>query len=258
MSECGAVLALPQREAPAITTVAFRVADWAACRGAGPDKIEWFTAPAAAPAAAGAATALPAMLRRRVSAIGQKAFAAALRLSPGADDRFIFCSRHGEYRRTQSLLQALAMREPASPADFSLSVHHALAGLLSIVRTNSAGHTAVAAGSDSLAFGLIEAATCLAAGSDKQVLLVYFDEPLPEDYAEFCEEEDAFAAAFLLTPARGLTGDILLSLEPADRNLPRRSATGQAADFVRFLASGEVGAVSCGSRGQWRWRRADG
>jgi len=254
MSEGGAVLALPQREAPPITAVAFRVADWAACHVAGPDQIEWFTA---APAAAGAASAPPAMLRRRVSGIGQKAFAAALRLSPGADDRFIVCSRHGEYRRTLSLLQALAAREPASPADFSLSVHHALAGLLSIVRANSAGHTAVAAGSDSLAFGLIEAATCLAAGSDKQVLLVYFDEPLPEDYAKFCEE-DAFAAAFLLTPARGSTGDVLLSLEPADRNRPRRSATGQAADFVRFLASGEIGAESRGSRGQWRWRRADG
>jgi hypothetical protein len=258
MSEGGAVLALPQREAPPMTGVAFRVADWAACRVAGPDEIEWLTAPAAEPAASSAATALPAMLRRRVSAIGQKAFAAALRLSPGASDRFIFCSRHGEYRRTQSLLQALAMREPVSPADFSLSVHHALAGLLSIARTNGSGHTAVAAGSDSLAFGLIEAATCLAAGGDKQVLLVYFDEPLPEDYAEFCEEEDAFAAAFLLTSARGSTGDIQLSVEPADPTLPRRSATGQAADFVRFLGSGDIAAVSRGSRGQWRWRRAGG
>jgi hypothetical protein len=258
MSEGGAALVLPQRETPPITGVAFRVAEWAACRIAGPEEIEWFAAPAAAPAAVGAATALPAMLRRRVSAIGQKAFAAALRLSPRADDRFIFCSRHGEYRRTQSLLEALAMREPASPADFSLSVHHALAGLLSIARTNGAGHTAVAAGSDSFAFGLIEAAMCVAAGGDKQVLLVYFDEPLPEDYAEFCEEEEAFAAALVLTPARGAIGDILLSLEPADRQLPRRSATGQAADFVRFLGSGDIGAVSRGSRGQWRWRRAGG
>jgi hypothetical protein len=258
MSEGGAVLALPQREAPPIAAVAFRVADWAACRVAGLDEIEWLTAPTAEPASSSAATALSAMLRRRVSAIGQKAFAAALRLSPGVSDRFIFCSRHGEYRRTQSLLQALALREPVSPADFSLSVHHALAGLLSIARTNSAGHTAVAAGSDSLAFGLIEAATCLAAGGDTQVLLVYFDEPLPEDYARFCEEEDAFVAAILLTPARGSTGDILLSLEPADRDLPRRTATGQAADFIRFLASGEASAVSRGSRGQWRWRRADG
>jgi Beta-ketoacyl synthase, N-terminal domain len=258
MSEGGAVLALPQRKAPSMMGVAFRVADWAACRVAGPDHVEWFTTPAAESAAADAATALPALLRRRVSAIGQKAFAAALRLSPGADDRFIFCSRHGEYRRTQSLLEALALREPASPADFSLSVHHALAGLLSIALTNSAGHTAVAAGSDSLAFGLIEAAACLAAGGDKQVLLVYFDEPLPEDYAAFCEEEDAFAAAFLLTPAGGSSGDILLSLEPADRTLPRRSATGQAADFVRFLCSGDIDAVSSGSRGQWHWRRADG
>lgn len=234
----------------------FRVDDWAACGIDAHDRAEWLTAAEGAGRGAVPVT-LPLILRRRVSAIGQKAFEAALRLAAFDGTRFVFCSRHGEYRRTRSLIDTLASIEPTSPADFSLSVHHALAGLLSIASANGAGHTAVAAGVDSFCFGLVEAAACLAGGDERRVLLVYFDEPLPAEYARFREERDAFAAALLLSPPRGDAGDLLLSLEPADDRLPRRTATDQAADFIAFLRSNEPERVSRGARTQWRWRRAD-
>ncbi|HZB90464.1 MAG TPA: beta-ketoacyl synthase chain length factor [Stellaceae bacterium] len=238
----------------AATSLRFRVEDWAACRVLVPNQVEWSGAAIRA-AGSAAPPALPVLLRRRVSAIGQRAFEAASRLSASAEARFVFCSRHGEYRRTQGLLEALAAAEPVSPADFSLSVHHALAGLLSIARRAGAGHTSVAAGSDSFGYGLLEAATCLAAGDEQEILLVYFDEPLPADYPALSEGEDAFVAAFLLRPARGGAGDIALFAGPPDETVPRRSATEQARDFVGFLGSEAAERHSRGGRVQWRWRR---
>ena len=104
--------------------------------------------------------ALPAILRRRVTPVGQMAFRAACALSVPDAARFIFCSRHGEFQRTLGILTALATGEPVSPAEFSLSVHNALAGLLSIAWHNRAGHTTIAAGADSFGSALIEAASC--------------------------------------------------------------------------------------------------
>ena len=230
----------------------FRVENWAACCVNGSNGVEWLTRETDR----ASTTMLPSILRRRVSAIGQKAFETALHLGDITGARFIFCSRHGEYRRTQSLLESIAKNEPTSPADFSLSVHNALAGLLSIAHANGAGHTTIAAGVDSFGFGLLEAAACLDAREDERVLLVYFDEPLPEDYVTFCEEQEAFAAALLLSLASGADDDVLLELTAIDERLPRRSATEQASDFIDFLRSERGELASRGARAQWRWRRA--
>ncbi len=108
-----------------------------------------------------AAESLPLLLRRRIGGLGQQALRAAWSLPDSAAARLIFASRHGEFGRTLSILDALAKGEEISPADFTLSVHHALAGLLSIARGNRHGHTTIAAGRESFGFGLLEALSCL-------------------------------------------------------------------------------------------------
>jgi len=242
----GAVLH-PQATTFSGAGVAFQIADWAA----------WSDGQAVRAAdEAEPPNVLPPLLRRRVSAIGQSAFRAAQGLAENMQVRFVFCSRHGEFARTHSLLESLCAAEPASPGDFSLSVHNALAGLLSMARKNRAGHTAIAAGRDSFACGLLEAATCLAAGVDEAVLLVYFDEPLPEEYQEFGDPDEAsLALALLLHPARGDGTDLRLSFLAQNATEPVRSATAQAMDFLRFLSSGAHETVSPGERMQWRWSR---
>jgi hypothetical protein len=199
---------------------------------------------------------LPGLLRRRVSAIGQLALRAASSLGKGRGARFIFCSRHGEFRRTKALLATLCRNEPPSPADFSLSVHNALAGLLSIAWCNGAGHTAIAAGRESFAFGLLEAAVCLLTRPEEAILLVYFDEPLLEEYAAFGEDDDAsLALALLLAPARGSGDDVVLSFEPKNRGEPGRPSAALALDFLRFMLSGGSEGASPGDTLRWRWRR---
>ena len=129
------------------------------------------------------------------------AFRASYALSEQRTARFIFCSRYGESDRTLRILHSLAAKEPISPADFSLSVHNALAGLLSIAWGNTAGHTAISAGADSFGYGLLEAIACLNEGSGEPVMLVYFDDLLPQPYDEVADgAETCVALAMLLKP----------------------------------------------------------
>jgi hypothetical protein len=195
---------------------------------------------------------LPASLRRRVTATGRKALEAAWTVlaHAAAEPRLVLCSRHGEYERTLSILESLAEDGTVSPADFSLSVHHALAGLLSIATTNRAGHTAIAAGPDSLGFGLLEAAAAVAEDG-RPALLVYFDEPLSIIYGPLPGDvAGSIALAMLLVPEGGEA----MSLEMVAAE--HRGAQAQAPEFLAFLASGEPERRVAGERREWRWRRA--
>jgi Beta-ketoacyl synthase, N-terminal domain len=151
--------------------VPFRVIAWMALSSAIQTRQGWTAWAAGASrdiAASGqvetVSTTPPPILRRRVTSVGQLALRAAYCLEQPADEpRVILCSRHGEFSRTLGLIQTVAAGEATSPAEFTLSVHHGLAGLLSIAHRNMAGHTAIAAGPDTFGCGMLEALGCLAA-----------------------------------------------------------------------------------------------
>lgn len=196
---------------------------------------------------------LPAMLRRRVTPIGQRALGAALACEGVKDARFVLASRHGEFDRTVSILTALASDEPPSPAEFSMSVHHGLAGLLSIHTGNRQGHTAVAGVYDSFGYGLMEAASCLIEAPETPVLLIYFDAPLPDSYVDFrtaAEADLPFALALTLVASGGER--LSLSSHPADGTEPSESL---AHSFLRFLLSQSQEQSTRGGQMVWRWRR---
>jgi hypothetical protein len=208
---------------------------------------------------ASASTAtLPSTLRRRVTAIGKTAFKAACDLAVPENGRFIFCSRHGEFERTLRILTALANDDPVSPADFSLSVHNALAGLLSIALRNTAGHTAIASGPDSFGSALIEAASCLIDEPDQPVLLVYYDEGLAEPYSEIADENDScIALAMLLVSPQHDPGEVIFELTQREGALVTVSSTDEARAFLDFLEMRSARQpTSLGQTSQWRWRRA--
>src|SRR5215471_20708496 len=84
----------------------------------------------------------PSRMTRRATGLGQTMVANALWCGTAAkESRYVLASRHGEFSRTLTILAALATGELPSPADFSMSVHNALAGLLSIHTGNMLGHT---------------------------------------------------------------------------------------------------------------------
>jgi len=201
--------------------------------------------------------ALPMMLRRRATPLGQNVLMAALALGETArTSRYILASRHGEFSRQVGILGALASAELPSPADFTMSVHHALAGLLSIHTGNTQGHTAIAAGTDTFGMALLEAGACLQEAPDAPVLLLYADELLapPYDVYEDADAVGPLVAAFALAnPSPGETRIVTEFTHDGGGG----GGTGcMARDFLRFLLS-EVGeAQSTSERITWRWQRA--
>ncbi len=225
-------------------SLSFGVAAWAAWTGAGEALIG---------TAGPSKTRLPAGLRRRATTIGRRALDAAWAVLPGTGaPRLVLSSRHGEYQRTEALLQALAHEGAVSPAEFCMSVHHGLLGLLSIATHNRAGHTALAAGPETFGYGLLEAAAC-AAEDRAPVLLVHFDEPLPEAYAPVVEADaPPLVLALLITHPVESGGDGLsLAWEPA-ANPPHGDL---AASFLTFLSSQDTESRCCGERLIWTWSR---
>jgi hypothetical protein len=153
-------------------------------------------------------------------------------------------------------MQAAVRREPPSPTDFTLSVHHALIGLLSIAANNMAGHMAIAAGRDTFGCAMIEALGCLATEPQQPVLLIYYDAALPGLYGELDDAagEREFALSLLLTSGTG-DGDLMLTATPAGEPVGI-AATHQAQQFLWFFLTRRVELISPGERTNWHWRRA--
>jgi len=132
-------------------------------------------------------TEMPAMMRRRVDRLGRLACQVAYWCQPAAEAPMVFASRYGDATRSLALLGDLVRGEPVSPAGFGLSVHNAISALYSIAQGHAGNTVVVAGGRASVAAALAEAAALLADGAP-EVLVVYYEAPLPAGYAEFEDE----------------------------------------------------------------------
>ena len=182
----------------------------------------------------------------------------------------IFASRHGECARSVELLRELVNHAPLSPASFSLSVHNATAGLLSIARGDHANHIAIAAGASTIEHALIEACSLLADGMT-QVLLVASDSPPPAALLIYkdCPEE-SFAWAWLLQKvdsASTTNGDHFSlswsSHDPSGQLLPIApeeppravSSVPAGLEILRFFLRHEAELKRVANGRLWRWAR---
>jgi len=196
---------------------------------------------------------IPTLLRRRVTSVGQQALSSAWHLPETAHARLILSSRHGECSRTASLLESAISKSDLSPADFTLSVHHALLGLLSIAHKNNRGHTAVASGQESFCYGLLEAAACAKEMPDELIVLVHFDDLLPPPFSMFNEPAEQPIALALALAATGEGVPLQFTSECSSTgNAPSVS---HAQDFLNFINDGLPECVSVGEHRKWRWTR---
>lgn len=187
--------------------------------------------------------------RRRLSPMARGVLHCAGRLAPPGDLRVVFASRHGEAERTLALLRDLAAGVDVSPTLFSMSVHNAVPGLLSILRGNRAPSTAVAAGSETFGYGLLAAAAAWKADPESQVLYLFGEDRLPELWGPYAPQETPHAIALLI----GAGGrDLALGWDPAGRG-PEPDRT-QSMHFLAALAGPRAGWT--GPTGSWDWRLA--
>jgi hypothetical protein len=202
---------------------------------------------------------LPPLLRRRLSPFAQRLVGAINACATGLPPaRYVLSTRHGELPRALATLDAIEADGLPSPTDFSMSIHHALLGILSIHSRNRLGHTALSAGWDSFANGLLEAATCIAERPDEPVILAHGDDKLPGDYEAFREPDDTelpLVVAIALGPPGGAPADdVTLELAPAMAETPPSAS--MASDFLHFFLSDAAYARGNGRRTHWIWRRA--
>ena len=130
--------------------------------------------------------AIPPMMRRRMSLQSKLAVQTALTLLEDNDIHFlVFASRHGELHRTATLIQSILEGEDASPMAFSQSVHNTAAGLTTIAAKAPIPLSSIASGVDTFHSALIEAYLYLSQYPEHKVMVIDFDQPLPELYKEY-------------------------------------------------------------------------
>ena len=189
------------------------------------------------------------MLRRRLGPLAKTLLHVANECAAGLPGvRLVLASQHGELSYTLAMLRSLAAGEPVSPTLFSLSVHNSPAGIFSILRGERTPSTAIAAGEETLGHALLEAYCQLDDGKEP-VLMVYADDPLPEEYRASAERAAPRRAVAVLL-ARGAARTT--TLEAAAAHGASASAEPQADAFFRHLAD-ERRAAWTGPQRAWTW-----
>ncbi|MFT4020473.1 MAG: beta-ketoacyl synthase chain length factor [Acinetobacter sp.] len=171
------------------------------------------------------------MQRRRLSGLAKLAIHTALQTKNNdAIDYIVWVSQYGDEQKTLQILQDVLQGQVPSPTQFSTSVHNAIAGLYSILCQDDTVSTSL---SGCWADGLLEAYAYLKNQSHAKVLVVYYDAPLPEIYADMqCFETVAMAGVVSLDQPN-LQLDFLaqnMSTNPAD----------SIQDFLRFWQTQQV------------------
>ena len=138
---------------------------------------------------------VPPMERRRLTLLEKAALSVAWKVCPAGEAvPVVFASRWGEIGTTVKLMCQMHDAGEMSPAGFSNSVHNAAPGHFSLLTKNTTSYTAIAAGPDSYAMGLLEASTY-----SGKVLFVYAEEETPEFYRPYFKDiQAAHAVAFLI------------------------------------------------------------
>ena len=184
------------------------------------------------------AEAIPAATRRRLNNYGRSIGGLA---ADKVDGRplIVFASRYGDAARSVGILEEIAKGDEISPMNFSLSVHNAVSGILSIVWKLDEMQSVIAAGANSFAMGITECLSLLNAFPDRQVLLLYVDYSLPDVFAAFGEPVMQ-AEAFALLLSHNIESDSAIDLEMILNNQPRDGAADLLKDLEAVLTGAQV------------------
>lgn len=124
------------------------------------------------------------------------------------DIPLILFSAHGEVHRSFRMLTDIAKNEPVSPAEFSHSVHNAIAGQLSIIAENQNSIVSLADSGEGIGGPLLEAAMLLETSQSDSVMVICYDEPIPEFYGRFTDDPSTLIAIALLFDRRRALGEL--------------------------------------------------
>lgn len=250
-----------------LSTIQFGIRQWAAWAPGVETEEQWRSWANAPFAPSGDqvpdVSSIPAMQRRRLNRLTRMAFHVVNQIADSAELPQIYCSRHGDLLRSTELLQQIVKQEPLSSMNFGLSVHNAVAGNLSILQHNTQPMTSVAAGADGIVCAMIEAVTQSAETGQDVVLLVY-DETVPELYEFTTRGESSVAFAFALRIGQGQDYELSWPADLVENNVQKRLTPSSAEahlptelQFLAWLLSTCNGPWTQMSRegAQWQWNK---
>jgi hypothetical protein len=123
------------------------------------------------------------LFRRRLSQISKMTIQVVHDLLPLDEaTKMFFISFRGELARQYKINKMVIEDKAIMPAAFSLSVFNAPIALVSMALGIKGGYTAIYPGGNSFADGLASAEAALLSGTRDELLLVYADEKVPQEY----------------------------------------------------------------------------
>lgn len=133
------------------------------------------------------------LFRRRLSQLTRMTIEVVHRLieeSPKTElqkllsSKLCFTSFRGEIARQLKINKGLVEDAGVLPAQFSLSVFNTPAAATTIALGMKKGYTAIYPGNDSFSSALVSAAVSITGTNEKEIIFVYADEKLPDEYSK--------------------------------------------------------------------------
>jgi hypothetical protein len=189
--------------------------------------------------------------RRRLNTVARGAFYCAKRSLRGRrPTATVFCSAHGEGARAAGLLESIAKGEALSPNAFSLSVHNAVAGLFGIFHQDRAPSISIAAGIEGVGAAFLEGWCRLQESGDGEVLVVLYDDQMPDLFAVHDDAPPVpIAASFLLSANAGTRYRLVRTAESGGCT-PHWA---QIRELANFLQHGSGHLILQSQRARWTW-----
>ncbi|MEF1255074.1 beta-ketoacyl synthase chain length factor [Vibrio sp. M260112] len=196
-------------------------------------------------------SAIPPMMRRRMSHLSKLAVQTSIELLNEHEiDYLVFASRHGELHRSIALVGDILRGEEASPMAFSQSVHNTAAGLVTIATKKTIPLTSIAAAENTFQSALLEAWLYLNDHPDHKVLVVDFDEPVPEAYQQYEHQQyQGYGLGLVLSVGK----QYQISKQSNDSGQPH--SLPQGLEFIRQFVSERNEWAICANNQIWNWQR---
>ncbi|MGF1718631.1 beta-ketoacyl synthase chain length factor [Vibrio kyushuensis] len=195
---------------------------------------------------------IPPMMRRRMSTLSKLALQTALELLEKHDvDYLVFASRHGELHRSATLIKDIVQGEEASPMAFSQSVHNTAAGLTTIATKKTIPATSIAAGRNTFQSAIVDAWLYLEENPTHKVLVIDFDEPVPEVYQQYEKEEyQGYSLGLIISH-----GNSISIKSTTVEHVPATSLLPQGLDFLQHYIQDHTEWQLNGDLQGWKWTR---
>ncbi len=160
----------------------------------------------------------------------------------------IYASKNAELSKTIKIIRQFG--GDISPAMFSMSVHNAIPGLLSVVGHDDSLYSVIDSMSGVVEMAVLEALSLLTA--HQSVKVVYFEEPILSEFSDKNLDPNLGVVLKLIVKAGN---EMTLHCEPNESNKPSSQSHAVIKGFLAFL-QGDLDNISHNYvRNSWLWQR---